>query len=114
LVFENDDDDNEALTTFFFLFDEDDVDESRELLLGVFFVILFVLFLFDELNVICDARVVASIDSLSLFFSLSPRNCSRAGERKNEEKKCFLVNETRHNNWNHENFLKTLRAWSLN
>ena len=92
LVFENDDDDTEALTMFFFLFDEDDVDESRrELLLGVFFfVILFALFLF-ELNVICAARVIHSIDSLSLFFSLLRRSCSRAGERKNEEKKKLLV-----------------------
>jgi hypothetical protein len=72
LVFENDDDDTEALTMFFFLFDEDDVDESRrELLLGVFFfVILFVVLFLFELNDICDARVVHSIDSLSLFFSL--------------------------------------------
>jgi len=55
-------------------------------------VILFILFLF-ELNVICDARVVHSIDSLSLFFSLLRRSCSRAGERKNEEKMKLLVGE---------------------
>jgi hypothetical protein len=93
LVFENGDDDTEALTMFFFLFDEDDVDESRrELLLGVFFfVILFVVLFLFELNDICDARVVHSIDSLSLFFSLLRRGCSRAGERKNEEKKKLLV-----------------------